>query len=137
MILEYFANFCDSGVCLNERHRCKYPIIKQAPLEEMYPTPIDVNWIVKKCRIELEAHDKFHVYYPRTAKWNGRFCIADKEIYKFEIPCDSNMKYIDLEFLNLDILRYIAQDANISCELYIDDDVVCPYNLSLLIEVEN
>ena len=67
MITDYFINFCDSEVCFDNNHRCTYPEIKSAPIESMFGNKLDPNKKVTKCRIELEAHDKFHVYYPATA----------------------------------------------------------------------
>lgn len=137
MIIDYFINFCDSGVCFNERHRCTYPVIKKAPIENIYNTEIDPTKKVTKVRIELEARDKFHVYYPENSKWHGKFYIANHCIHQFESECDSNMKYINLDFECPDIMQYIQEDANMECEIYINDDIVCPYGLDLLIYMED
>ena len=137
MIIDYFVNFCDSEVCFDNNHRCTYPETKAAPIEKMFGTEADPNKKVTKCKIELEAHDKFHVYYPDGAQWRGRFKIANEIICEFSKECTSNMSYINIEFECGNILDLMAQDMNMECELYIDDDIVCPYNLSLLIYQED
>lgn len=137
MVIDYFINFCDSEICFDDNHRCTYPEKKSAPIESMFGSQPVPNKKVIKCRIELEAHDKFHVYYNENAQWHGKFYIAGQMICEFNKPCTSNMAYIDFDFNCDNIIDLINQDSTMDCELYIDDDIVCPYNLSLLIYQED
>ena len=136
-IIEYMANFCDSGICFNEQHRCIYPTVKSAPLESMFGDQLDYTKPILKCKIELEARDKFHVYYPETATWHGTCKIAGHTICKFSQPCDHNWTYFKIEFECPHIIEYMQETMNIECEIYIDDYIVCPYSLSLLLYQEN
>lgn len=137
MIIDYYASFCDSGVCFNNKQECTYPEIKYAPIENMFGNEIDPTKKVTKCKIELEAHDKFHVHYPSTANWHGIFKIAGHIICEFTQPCKSNVEWINIEFQCADIIKYMNEAMEIECSLYIDNDIVCPYNLSLLIYQED
>ena len=43
------------------------------------------------------------------------------------------MSYINIDFECADIITFMNEKMEMECSLYIDDDIVCPYNLSLLI----
>lgn len=135
MIVDYFANFCDSGYCANGPIRCTYPIIKQAPAENL--TGAQLQGTIKKIVIEVDARDKFHYTYEQPLNWICEITIDNKLLCTFEIPSTNHVEDLSYTILNPEIsIQEFSDTMLIGCKLYAGPFVACPYALDLIIYTE-
>lgn len=137
MVLDYFVSFCDDGNCKpHSPYRCEYPQIKLAHANLLNKE--DVDWTQEEyCKVllfQLEAFDKFHRFKEGT--WTVRFVLNGK--YTFEYSEDY---WMDSDYLNheYDItemkipVQEFENGIDISCELLLNNEIVCPMLVDVVI----
>lgn len=137
MIHEYYVNFCDSGVCMNEENQCTYPIQKKAKIENPFNTIIKNKDEVHRAFVEIDCVDKFRVTPPSTDNyWWIHLLIDNKDFGSWKAPFTTYVETITINFSESEIqklLSLLTIDSEITCELYSNTEITCPYGLTFVI----
>ena len=136
MIIDYFANFCDSGYCINENNKCTYPVRKKAELETMWP--IQPLKHITKIKIELDCRDKFEMFYPPEAQWDCTIWIDNQLLDHIIVPCNRNT--FDLSYTITDpqkLSLFTTKVHEVEVELYANNKIACPYAMDIIVYAED
>lgn len=153
-VIDYTANFCESGKCLIEKNIlpdikfeqkkpcncpedkqkpkngkikvCGYPLVKEGELTTLYGEILDFK--VGHYVITLEVIDKFHLSYGPNSQYNCILWLNDSEFCRFSFPCNINSSTAVLRYDFVTNRNYSflfnSKPLIVKCQITVNKDII-------------
>lgn len=122
---------------MNEQNQCTYPLQKKAKIENPFNTIIKDKDEIYRVFVEIDCVDKFHkMSLDKQNTWYIHLYIDDKEFGSWEKPFTAYSETITINFSQPEIqklMNLLTINSDIICELYANNEIVCPYGLTFVI----
>ena len=127
---------CRTTTVTTRENVCVYPDKKKAILDNPFNEKIGDQKILK-CKVEIEAEDKFHTSYIDKKVAECKITINKVFLCEFKSKWDKNKNTLTYEFVPEQKFASLFDDSNsfIECYLIRGIDLLCPKVLSILLYI--
>lgn len=137
MISTWYVDFCDTGCCYDEKHKCTYPLIKQGYLTNIFP-PSNITKI-NSLTFTIECEYKFSSVNT-IGEWYIEIQIGQLPTIKtksqgkvnstIDITVPVNNTKLFLSYINFN------EPIPITCIAKFNNEIACPLGIDLQVNFE-